>query len=348
MAHSRSKTITYSSSWTFVPTHYCRNTCGYCAFVERTGERAQLVSISEARKEIARARAAGATELLVMSGEGVEESRLVRDRLRREGFTNYIDYLVAIARIALDYDILPHVNIGNVGADELRVLRAVVPSMGMMLETVDDKLRRTPAHLRAPDKEPARRLATLRAAGQARVPWTTGLLVGVGETEASRAETIKAIARIHHEFGHIQEVIIQPFTPHVGTRMENKPAPRFEELRDCVVMARALLPDEVTVQIPPNIAPRFLELIEAGATDLGGISSDGDRINPEERWLAPRSYAASLMKRGYALQPRLAVYDGWIANGWMSAETLEAAARVRRRLPQSVVDSLATEKEVYV
>ncbi|MBA2502464.1 MAG: 7,8-didemethyl-8-hydroxy-5-deazariboflavin synthase subunit CofG [Pyrinomonadaceae bacterium] len=348
MLHSRSKIITYSSSWTFVPTHYCRNTCGYCAFVERTGERAQLVSINEARKEIERARSAGATELLVMSGEGVEESRPVRDRLRREGFTNYIDYLVAVARIALEHDILPHINIGNVNEDELRELRQVVPSMGMMLETVDDKLRRTPAHLRAPDKEPARRLATLRAAGAARVPWTTGLLVGIGETETSRAETIKTIVQIHQQFGHIQEVIIQPFTPHAKTLMENAAPPRFEELRDCVAMARALLPDEVTVQIPPNIAPRFLELIEAGATDLGGVSSDGDRINPEERWLAPRSYAASLMKRGYALQSRLAIYDDWIANDWMSSETLEAVARVRRRLPQIIAASPSSEKEVYV
>ncbi|MBA2341120.1 MAG: 7,8-didemethyl-8-hydroxy-5-deazariboflavin synthase subunit CofG [Pyrinomonadaceae bacterium] len=348
MAHSRPKIITYSSSWTLVPTHYCRNTCGYCAFVQRTGARAQLVSINEARREIERAHAAGATELLIMSGEGVEESRAVRDALSREGYTTYIDYLIAVARIALEYDILPHVNIGNVGEDELRALRAVAPSMGMMLETLDAGLRRSAAHLRAPDKEPARRLQTLRAAGAARVPWTTGLLIGIGETECSRAETLKAIARIHEQFGHIQEVIIQPFTPHTGTLMEEQRAPRFEEVRNAVLLARELLPREVAVQIPPNIAPRFLELVEAGARDFGGISPDGDRINLEERWLAASFYYAQLAKRGYTLRARLAMYDDFITPHWLSPEMLERAARVRRRLPQFAADSLATEKEVYV
>lgn len=326
--------VTFSASWTLIPTHWCRNTCGYCVFVERAGVRAGLLSTAAAELEVERARAAGATELLIMSGEGVEQSRDVRAALRLYGFASYVEYLLHIARAALARDILPHVNIGNVSVDELRALRAVVTSMGMMLETTDARLRRAGgAHFRAPDKEPARRLETLRAAGRARVPFTTGLLVGIGERAGARRETLHAIAEIQRDYGHIQEVIVQPFTPHVATALEHREPPRFEELREAVEMARDILPEEVVVQIPPNIAPRFVELVEAGARDLGGISPDGDRINPRERWLAPERYAAALRLAGYDLRPRLAVHERLIEPRWLSTETLNAVARVRRRLP---------------
>ncbi|HVF86190.1 MAG TPA: 7,8-didemethyl-8-hydroxy-5-deazariboflavin synthase subunit CofG [Pyrinomonadaceae bacterium] len=326
--------VNYSPSWTLIPTHWCRNTCGYCVFVERTGEGAQLISPDDARNEIKRARAAGATELLVMSGEGVEESRSVGDSLRRFGFNSYVEYVVSIARTALEYDILPHVNIGNVSADELNALRAVVPSMGMMVETTNKGLRNGAAHRRAPDKEPARRLETLCAAGRARVPFTTGLLVGIGETPRAREETLEAIARIHRVYGHIQEVIVQPFTPHPGTAMEDYPPPSFAEVRETIEMARAILPSDITVQIPPNLSPRFVELVQAGARDLGGISPDGDRINPAERWLAPDTYAAALASSGFSLRARLAVHDGWISSDWLSGESLATVERVQPRLPR--------------
>jgi len=327
-------TITYSPSWTLIPTHWCRNTCGYCVFVERIGEGAQLVSPDNAHKEIKSARAAGATELLIMSGEGVEESRPVRDSLRRFGFSSYIEYLISIAQTALECDILPHVNIGNVSADELNALRAVVPSMGMMIETTNESLRKEAAHRRAPDKEPARRLETLCAAGRARVPFTTGLLVGIGETPRAREETLEAIARIHRVYGHIQEVIVQPFTPHPGTAMENHPAPSFAEVRETIEMARRILPREIVVQIPPNLSTQFVELVQAGARDLGGVSPDGDRINPTERWLTPDTYAAALASSGFSLRARLAVHDAWISSEWLSGESLSAVERVGPRLPR--------------
>lgn len=340
-AKNATRRVTFSPSWTLIPTHFCRNTCGYCVFVERHGEAAQLLTTDAARREIERARAAGATELLIMSGEGVEESRDVRAALRRERFDSYIDYLVHISRMALERDLLPHVNIGNLNEESLCALRQVVPSMGMMLETIDTSLRREFAHRRAPDKEPSRRLETLRAAGQARVPFTTGLLVGIGESLRAREESLQAIAAIHKEYGHIQEVIIQPFTPHAGTAMQWCAPPSFDEMYDTVVMARDVLPDEVTVQIPPNIAARFVELVEAGARDLGGISPDGDRINPDERWLSPRVYAELLSAREFNLMPRLAVHDCWISSDWLSTETLHRIERARRRLPIIVPEPYA-------
>lgn len=327
------KIVTYSPSWTLIPTHYCRNACGYCVFVEHKGARAQLLNIARAQTEIEAACRAGAIELLIMSGEGIETAAHIRAQLKREGFACYTDYLIAIARRALEHDMLPHINTGNLTFDELTALRTVVPSMGMMLETVDGEMRHTAAHRRAPDKEPARRLETLRAAGRARVPFTTGLLVGIGETARAREETLRAIAEIQTAYKHIQEVIVQPFTAHAGTAMQDYAPPSFEELRDTVQMARELLPLEVCVQIPPNIASCFVELIEAGARDLGGVSPDGDRINPQERWLAPKVYAEALRARGFTLQPRLAVHQNWISPEWLSTETMQAVARAEKRLP---------------
>ena len=324
--------VTYSPSWTLIPTHYCRNACGYCAFVAHTGERARLRTLAECQVEIDRAHAAGATELLVMSGEGVETNLAVRRALDREGFDDYIAYLIAVARLALDRDLLPHINIGNVGEDDLRRLRAGVPSMGMMLETIAD-LSSSDAHRRAPDKRPAARLETLRAAGRARMPWTTGILVGIGETGVDRRRSLEAIARIHDDYGHVQEVIIQPFTPHANTSMADRRAPDATEMRAAVRLAREVLPADVAVQIPPNIASDVLTFVRDGARDLGGISPDGDRINPSEPWLAARSYASILAPHDFRLVPRLAVHDSYINETWLAADTLRAAARARKRLP---------------
>ena len=342
---SAKRIVTYSPSWTLIPTHWCRNTCGYCVFVERKGALAQLMSPANARAEIERAVANGATELLMMSGEGVEESREIRASLQAYGFASYIDYLIETARSALARDILPHVNIGNLCEGELLALHAVVPSMGMMLESADDSLRGRAAHRRARDKEFSRRVATLEAAGRARVPFTTGFLIGIGESEKSRFETLRVIAEEQRTYGHVQEVIVQPFTPHAGTLMADVAPPRFEELRDAVLMAREILPPEVAVQIPPNIATRFVELIEAGANDLGGISPDGDRINPDERWLAPRIYANALASRGFTLQARQAVHERWNTNEWLADETFKAAARVRERLPQPALAGFGQDGE---
>lgn len=325
-------TVTYSPSWTLIPTHFCRNTCGYCVFVKRTGEAAQLTSLQTARMEIERARRAGATELLIMSGEGVHQSHAVRDGLRQNGFSTYIDYLIGVARLALEHDILPHINIGNVTETEVRRLRRVVPSMGMMLESIDDGLRARAAHARAPDKEPARRLATLHAAGRARMPFTTGILVGIGESTNAREASLRQIAEIQRTYGHIQEVIVQPFTPHAKTAMADYPSPGLAQMLDAVSLARTILPKEVAVQIPPNIATQVVALVEGGARDLGGISPDGDRINPAERWLAPWTYDAALRPHGFTLRPRLAVHDAWISPHWLSPETCKPP-RARRRLP---------------
>jgi FO synthase subunit 1 len=167
------------------------------------------------------------------------------------------------------------------------------------------------------------------------MPWTTGILVGIGETPHARRLSLEAIARIHSDYGHIQEVIIQPFTPHANTLMENWSAPTIAELRDSVKLAREVLPAEIVVQIPPNIAPEILEFIAAGARDLGGISPDGDRINPLERWLTPERYRLMLAPHDCSLQPRLAVHERFVSTEWLATETFNAVASARGRLPIS-------------
>lgn len=328
-----SRVVTFSPSWTFIPTHFCRNTCGYCVFVKRTGPAAELAPLSAALAEIMKAKGAGATELLMMSGEGVETSRGLRRSLASHGYESYLDYLLAVARLALEHELLPHINVGNLRECDLLALKSAVPSMGMMLESTSERLKLGPAHRRAPDKAPLRRLATIEAAGRARMPFTTGVLVGIGETRIERTETLRAIARMQEKYGHIQEVIIQPFTPHSGTAMSRSPAPTMEIMKEAVRMARRLLPPEVSVQVPPNIATSFVEFVRAGARDLGGISPDGDRINPAEPWRSSAYYAEILEEHGYSLAPRLAVYDCFLTPDWLPAELLAAAERVRLRLP---------------
>lgn len=317
--------VTYSPSITFIPTHSCAFACGYCAFARPS----PLARLAVADDCFERGVAAGCREVLIMSGEGVERFPAIRETLAEEGFADYFGYLLAVGRRALDRGLLPHINIGNLDEDAFRLLKTVSPSMGMMLETTGDGA--PDAHRRAACKTPAARLATIAAAGRAKAPLTTGILVGIGENEADRVESLQAIAELHSKYGHIQEVIVQPFTPHPGTPMADVPPPSFETLRRTVEVAREILPGDVEVQIPPNLVPEPMErlaLVAAGARDFGGISPERDFINPDERWLAPAAYAGELAAAGYQLRPRLAVYPQFLNPEWLAPEVLGSAAMV--------------------
>lgn len=317
--------VTYSPSITFIPTHTCAFACGYCTFARPS----PLARLAEA--DACFDRAAGCREVLIMSGEGVERFPAIRETLVEEGFTGYLDYLVAVGRRALDRGLLPHINIGNLDETAFRYLKTVSPSMGMMLETTGEGPLSGDAHRRAACKTPAVRLTTIAAAGRAKVPFTTGILVGIGENEADRVASLRAIAELHLTYGHVQEVIVQPFTPHPGTPMAAVPPPPFETVRRTVEIAREILPDDVEVQIPPNLVPETAErlaLVAAGARDFGGISPEQDFINPDERWLAPAVYARELAAAGFELRPRLAVYPQFLNPEWLAPEVLHSAAMV--------------------
>jgi len=328
--------VTYSHSITFIPTYSCLFACGYCAFAQPT----PLASLEEAARCFIRGKQAGCHEVLIMSGEGVMAFPRLRETLTAWGFRDYHDYLLAVCRLALDQGLLPHINIGNQTEEEFRRLRPVCASMGMMLETTSQDLLRQPAHRRAPGKAPHRRLATLAAAGRAQVPFTTGLLIGIGETPADREASLEAIAELHHRYGHIQEVILQPFVPHPGTAMADWPRPDVPTLVAVVRLARAILPSDVVIQIPPNLVPDAAdrrELLLAGARDLGGISPEPDQINPDAPWLAPARYAAELAAWGFVLRPRLAVYPRFQTRAWLDGAIYDLV-----RTKQAELDAMGT------
>ena len=255
---------------------------------------------------------AGCTEALFTFGEYAEEVQEYREWLKELGYSSTLEYLLFLCETAIDIGILPHTNAGIMTHSELEALKPLNASMGLMLEstaTLD-------AHKDCPGKVPERRLDTIREAGKLQIPYTTGLLVGIGEKREDRIESLEAIAGLHREYGHIQEVIIQNFAPKPGTPMENFPEPTIEEMVDTVLLARQILPSDVAVQVAPNlIDPKALIL--KGVTDLGGISPlTIDWINPEAEWPDVKNLQEKL--GGIQLRERLPIYPQYIKRGWYS------------------------------
>ncbi|MDE3138673.1 MAG: 5-amino-6-(D-ribitylamino)uracil--L-tyrosine 4-hydroxyphenyl transferase CofH, partial [Acidobacteriota bacterium] len=260
--------------------------------------------------EVANAgRAVGATEALFTLGERPELRYDEAARwLAARGYRSTVDYVANAAQMVLESTgLLPHVNAGALYEFELRQLRAVSASQGMMLESLADLA----AHRLSPDKEPARRLATLEAAGELQIPFTTGLLVGIGETREERLATLEAIAQSHARHGHVQEVIIQNFLPKARTAMAHAPAATDEEFHWTIAAARLLLPEDIHLQAPPNLSDDPARLLAYGIDDFGGISAvTKDHVNPERAWPAIATLAHECDQRGFVLTPRLTVYPG--------------------------------------
>jgi FO synthase len=265
--------VTYSPK-VFIPlTMLCRDRCGYCTFAQSPGHLASPYLSEDQVLQIARAGAqAGCHEALFTLGEAPEDRYpIARQWLTEHGFDSTVAYLAHVARSVLDETgLLPHANAGALSAADLARLRPVSASQGMMLESLNPTLA---AHRGAPDKDPARRLATLRAAGELAIPFTTGILVGIGERRVDRIEALEAIAAAHAQFGHVQEVIVQNFVPKPDTRMRNEPACSIEDLTDAISLARSILPADVAVQAPPNLVDDPLVLLDAGVDDFGSAAS---------------------------------------------------------------------------
>ena len=319
--------ITYSPK-VFIPlTMLCRDRCGYCTFAQPPARLDSPYLIPDEVLRIARQGAAtGCHEALFTLGERPELRYPVAiDWLNEHGYCSTLDYLAAMAQLVLDETgLLPHSNAGALYADELALLRPVAPSQGMMLETLVPDLD---CHRGAPDKAPDRRLATLEAAGRLAIPFTTGILVGIGEDRASRITALEAIATAHQRHGHIQEVIIQNFLPKADTAMHaSSPCPRADFL-DAIALARVILPPEVHIQAPPNLSEDFGELIDAGIDDWGGVSPvTSDHVNPERPWPTIDQLRHVTEARGFNLAPRLTVYPEYVCQ---PERWLDAALRFR-------------------
>jgi FO synthase len=336
--------VTFSRNVTLSLSRSCVSHCKYCAFATH---RSHLHEPDEVERLIDRAARRGVKELLVLTGDDPESVPGVGERLAALGFEDFVAYVVWSCERALERGLLPHTNLGALGGEHLARLRHVTASQGLMLESMRDDLV---AHQASPTKDPALRLETIRAAGELRIPFTSGILVGIGETEADRVEALEALAAVHAEHGHLQEVILQNYVPHrryygeepaeIATEAAEAywrsglrdgpdvPAPTWsspvtiEDMRALVQTARELLPG-VGVQVPPNLADWWPDLVAAGATDLGGLSANGDHISPEHPFPSPHQVRKRLAKDGVALTERLCVYPQYIDPAWVDQGVLD-------------------------
>jgi FO synthase len=357
--------VTHSRNLTLSLSRTCRCYCKYCAFATH---RAHLYAPEEVLKIVDGAARRGVKELLVLTGERPEVNGEVAAKLSEHGHPDFTAYVAWACERALERGILPHTNLGVLSREDLARLREVTASQGLMLESVSERLMET-VHAGSPTKHPRRRLETIRAAGELRIPFTSGILVGIGESESERIASLEALAEIHSRYGHIQEVILQNFVPHPRyygrepaeiaaeaarerwldddraaedpVRHQDsghpadagRPRPQVElpdwacpisidDMRRLIAEARRLMPD-VGIQVPPNLADRWPELVAAGATDLGGLSANGDHISPEHPFPSPHRVRRRLRADGYALTERLCVYPQYIDPEWLSQGVLD-------------------------
>jgi len=339
--------ITFSRNLTLSLSRTCQCYCKYCAFATH---QAHLYSPDEVLEILDGAAKRQVKELLILTGEKPEVNLEVAAKLAEYGHEDFTAYVVWVCERALERGLLPHTNLGVLSREDLARLREVSASQGLMLESISERLMQT-VHAGSPTKHPARRLETIRAAGELKIPFTSGILVGIGETEQERVESLEALAALHAEYGHIQEVILQNFVPHqsyygqepaeiadeaareywrtgVADGRPELPLPEWacpvsiEDMKRLVAETRRLMPD-VGIQIPPNLADWWGELVATGATDLGGLSANGDHISPEHPFPSPHQVRKALQADGYALTERLCVYPKYTTAEWVAQGVMD-------------------------
>jgi len=343
--------VTFSRNLTLSLSRTCQCYCKYCAFATHT---AHLHAPEEVLEILDGAARRQVKELLILTGERPEVNPRVSARLAEYGHADFTSYVVWACERALERGLLPHTNLGVLSRDDLGRLREVTASQGLMLESVSERLMDT-VHAGSPTKHPLRRLETIRAAGELKIPFTSGILVGIGESELERMQSLEALASAHAEHGHIQEIILQNFVPHQryygqepaeiadaaareywrtgvdGTHARLRPElplPEWacpvsiEDMKRLIAETRRLMPD-VGIQIPPNLADWWGELVAAGASDLGGLSANGDHISPEHPFPSPHQVRKELQRDGYALTERLCVYPKYIDPEWLSPAVMD-------------------------
>jgi FO synthase len=331
--------VTYSPK-VFLPlTNLCRNRCDYCSFRRSPGDEGEwTMTPDEIEGAIARARELGCAEALFCLGDKPEKAfGAYRRTLASLGHDSTVSYLHAAGRVALAHGLLPHTNAGLLTDDEMLRLKEVNVSLGLMLECSSPRLCEPGMpHHRAPDKRPEKRLAMIEAAGRLRIPFTTGILVGIGDTVRERIESLLAIRALHRAHGHIQEVIVQNFRAVPGVPMADAPEPDGGEVAFAVAMARLVLDRDVSVQSPPNLNPAAARvLLDAGINDFGGISPlTPDYINPRHPWPHLDELRAACAAAGFTLAPRPPVYDRFVDRaGFLHPALVGPTREVQTRLP---------------
>ncbi|GAP61961.1 FO synthase [Ardenticatena maritima] len=315
----KGRRITYSRK-VFIPlTNLCRDKCAYCTFARAPNDpRAHTMTLDEVLAVARQGAAHGCKEALFSLGDKPEERHArAREDLARLGYASTFEYLRAMAELVLEETgLLPHINAGILTREQMAALRPISASMGIMLESVSERLlERGQAHYGCPDKVPAVRLQMLREAGELRIPFTTGILIGIGETPEERVDALFAIADIHATYGHIQEVIIQNFRAKPDIRFANHPEPSAFDMMRTIAVARLILGGEMNIQAPPNLTPDAYGMyLLAGINDWGGVSPvTRDHINPEAPWPKLTELAQVTSAFGFSLHERLAIYPEFAA-----------------------------------
>ncbi len=327
--------ITYSRK-VFLPlTNLCRDYCGYCTFRRDPADvGAHTMTPDEVMEVVRGGESMGCTEALFSLGDMPEALfPEMRDTLRRLGYKSTLHYLEAMCeKVLRESSLLPHPNPGVMSAEWLERLSRVAPSLGLMLETTSARLlRKNAAHDNAPDKEPAKRLRVIEDAGRQKIPFTTGILIGIGETLEERVDSLIAIRDLHEKYGHIQEVIVQNFRAKSGTPMAHWPEPGRGEMLRTLAVARLLMP-AMNLQAPPNLSDlHYADLLDGGINDWGGISPlTPDFINPEKPWPHLDKLRQRTEAKGFELRQRLPVYPEFVeraaAHSDLLAERLDASA----------------------
>ncbi len=319
--------VTYSRK-VFIPlTNLCRDTCSYCTYKREPGDPKAVMMKPEQVLEIAeRGKKAKCTEALFMTGERPEQKYdESRQWLRSLGYSSTIEYIAHMSGLVLKRTgLLPHTNSGNMTREEMLVLKQSNPSLGMMLENASERLcSKGMPHELAPSKNPKIRLRTIENAGQLKIPFTTGLLVGIGETPYELIDSLFVIKEIQAKYGHIQEVIIQNFSPKPDTPMALAPTPTLNYMLNAVAIARIIMPG-MNIQVPPNLSPSYYnKYLDAGINDWGGISPVTiDHVNPEFPWPRIDDIKSATKQKGFVFRARLPVYPEYISKDFLSNEML--------------------------
>jgi FO synthase len=324
---SKGRTVTYSRK-VFVPlTTLCNDNCTYCTFVKPPGAGGEYLEPDEVMAIVKLGERHNCTEALFTLGDRPEERwPQAREFLARHGHTTTLQYVQEMTElVAAETTLFPHANPGIMSDDDLRGLRPSNPSMGLMLENISARLMEPGMpHHDAPDKEPGLRVATIEAAGRTRVPFTSGILVGIGEEPAEVVESLFVLADLQETWGNLQEIIVQNFRAKADTRMRRSAEPTVEYFARAVALARWIMGSEMNLQVPPNLTERYEVYLDAGINDWGGVSPlTIDWVNPEQPWPHLDELQARTEAAGYDLKPRLPVYPEFMTDDWLDPRMVD-------------------------
>ncbi len=329
------KIITFSKNYTLSLSNYCQNECGYCYYnykipKEEEEENVVLLSKEEIENKTERALKYGCKEALIMSGENPGIFPEVKNLLNDNGFDNYLNYVQNICHYLLKVNMLPHTNIGFLDLKEMKSLKKCSSSMGLMLESSSEELsKKGRVHEKSPGKLPSKRIKHIKTAGKLKIPFTTGLLLGIGETRRDRINDLLLIKNINDRYGHIQEVIIQNFVRKPYIQYQPSKTISIKEMLRVVGLAKLIFKNEIAVQVPPNLIAGYeKQFLNMGIDDFGGISPFTiDYINPENRWPEIKRLETICKKNGFILKERLPIYEKYIDNESFCPENIQKIIR---------------------